>query len=60
LSRWHEPSFRHLYIDALPDRPVSEHPNLVISEGRALIEAALEIACRRSATISVRPRMTLR
>jgi transcription elongation GreA/GreB family factor len=30
------------HIDALPDRPVSEHPNLVTSEGLALIEAALE------------------
>src|SRR5246127_210308 len=34
------------HIDALPDRPVSEHPNLVTSEGLALIEAALEPARR--------------
>jgi len=34
------------HIDALPDRPVSEHPNLVTSEGLALIEAALEVARR--------------
>lgn len=31
-------------IDTLPDRPVSEHPNLVTSEGLASIEAALEAA----------------
>jgi transcription elongation GreA/GreB family factor len=34
------------HIDALPDRPISEHPNLVTSEGLALIEAALEAARR--------------
>lgn len=34
------------HIDALPDRPVSEHPNLVTSTGLALIEAALEAARR--------------
>jgi transcription elongation GreA/GreB family factor len=34
------------HIDALPDRPVSEHPNLVTSEGLAVIEAALEAARR--------------
>src|ERR1700744_118439 len=34
------------HIDALPDRPVSEHPNLVTPEGLALIEAALEAARR--------------
>lgn len=34
------------HIDALPDRLVSEHPNLVTSEGLALIEAALEAARR--------------
>jgi transcription elongation GreA/GreB family factor len=33
-------------VDALPDRPVSEHPNLVTAEGLALIEAALEAARR--------------
>jgi transcription elongation GreA/GreB family factor len=32
------------HIDALPDRPVSEHPNFVTSEGLALIETALEAA----------------
>jgi transcription elongation GreA/GreB family factor len=34
------------HIDALPDRPVSEHPNLVTSTGLALIEASLEAARR--------------
>jgi transcription elongation GreA/GreB family factor len=34
------------HIDALPDRPVSEHRNLVTSEGLALIDAALEAARR--------------
>jgi len=34
------------HVEALPDRPVSEHPNLVTLEGLALIEAALEAARR--------------
>lgn len=34
------------HVDALPDRPVSEHPNLVTPEGLALIESALEDARR--------------
>lgn len=34
------------HIDALPDRPISEHPNLVTSTGRALIKEALEAARR--------------
>jgi len=34
------------YVDALPDRPVSEHPNLVTAHGLALIEQALEAARR--------------
>ncbi|MBV8927166.1 MAG: transcription elongation factor GreA [Bradyrhizobium sp.] len=34
------------HIDALPDRPLSEHPNFVTLEGLALIEAALEAARR--------------
>jgi len=34
------------YIEALPDRPVSEHPNLVTEQGLALIEQALETARR--------------
>jgi transcription elongation GreA/GreB family factor len=34
------------YVDALPDRPVSEHPNLVTERGLALIEEALETARR--------------
>ena len=29
------------HIDALPDRPISEHPNLVTERGLALIEEAL-------------------
>lgn len=41
------------HIDALPDRPVSEHPNLVTSEGLALIEAALEAARRAYAEAQV-------
>ncbi len=32
------------YVDALPDRPVSEHPNLVTERGLALIERALQAA----------------
>src|SRR5262245_59322398 len=34
------------YVDALPDRPVSEHPNLVTEQGFAQIEAALDAARR--------------
>lgn len=32
------------FVDALPDRPLSEHPNLVTERGLALIERALEAA----------------
>ena len=32
------------FVDALPDRPVSEHPNLVTERGLALIEQALAAA----------------
>src|SRR5262245_50237948 len=32
------------YVDALPDRPVSGHPNLVTEQGLAQIEVALEAA----------------
>ena len=34
------------YVDALPDRPVSSHPNLVTEQGMALIEQSLEAARR--------------
>jgi transcription elongation GreA/GreB family factor len=34
------------YVDALPDRPVSAHPNLVTERGMALIEQSLEAARR--------------
>ena len=34
------------YVDALPDRPVSAHPNLVTEPGMALIEQSLEAARR--------------
>ncbi len=34
------------YVDALPDRPISEHPNLVTAQGLALIEEAFEAARR--------------
>lgn len=34
------------YIEELPDRPISEHPNLVTARGLALIEQALEAARR--------------
>lgn len=37
------------YVDALPDRPVSEHPNLVTERGFALIDEALEAARREHA-----------
>ncbi|WP_407181258.1 transcription elongation factor GreA [Bradyrhizobium sp. STM 3562] len=32
------------FVDSLPDRPVSEHPNLVTERGLGLIEQALEAA----------------
>lgn len=32
------------FVDALPDRPVSEHPNLVTERGLGLIERAREAA----------------
>ncbi|MGE5157250.1 MAG: transcription elongation factor GreA [Gemmatimonas sp.] len=32
------------FVDALPDRPVSEHANLVTARGLALIEQALDAA----------------
>lgn len=34
------------FVDSLPDRPVSEHPNLVTEQGLALIAQALEAARR--------------
>jgi transcription elongation GreA/GreB family factor len=34
------------YVDALPDRPLSGHPNLVTEQGLAQIEAALDAARR--------------
>ncbi len=34
------------FIDELPDRPISEHPNLVTARGLSLIEQALETARR--------------
>lgn len=34
------------HVEALPDRPVSEHPNFVTEQGFALIEQALEAARR--------------
>ena len=34
------------FIEELPDRPISEHPNLVTEQGLALIEQALETARR--------------
>jgi transcription elongation GreA/GreB family factor len=34
------------FVEELPDRPVSEHPNLVTERGLALIEEALEAARR--------------
>jgi len=34
------------FIEELPDRPISEHPNLVTAQGLALIEQALETARR--------------
>lgn len=35
-----------VFVDDLPDRPVSEHPNHVTEQGLALIEAALETSRR--------------
>ena len=35
------------YIEEFPDRPISEHPNLVTERGLELIEAALEAARRQ-------------
>jgi transcription elongation GreA/GreB family factor len=32
------------FVEALPDRPVSEHPNLVTEQGLAMIEHSLEAA----------------
>lgn len=37
------------HVDALPDRPVSEYPNLVTEQGLLLIEEALEAARREYA-----------
>jgi transcription elongation GreA/GreB family factor len=37
------------YVDQLPDRPISAHPNKVTERGLALIEAALETARREYA-----------
>jgi transcription elongation GreA/GreB family factor len=34
------------FVDDLPDRPISEHPNLVTEQGLALIESALAEAQR--------------
>jgi len=34
------------FVEALPDRPVSAHPNLVTEQGFALIEQALDAARR--------------
>src|ERR1700736_3660926 len=34
------------FVEDLPDRPVSEHPNHVTARGLALIEAALALAQR--------------
>jgi transcription elongation GreA/GreB family factor len=34
------------FIEELPDRPISDHPNLVTERGLELIEAALETARR--------------
>ena len=35
-----------VHVEVLPDRPVSEHPNLVTEQGLALIEQALDVARR--------------
>jgi transcription elongation GreA/GreB family factor len=35
------------FVDAVPDRPISDHPNLVTEHGLALIEAALDVARRQ-------------
>ncbi|MBI5260398.1 MAG: transcription elongation factor GreA [Bradyrhizobium sp.] len=37
------------YVDALPDRPLSGHPNLVTEQGLALIEQVMEAARREYA-----------
>ena len=37
------------YVDTLPDRPISEHHNLVTEQGLAQIEAALDLARRQYA-----------
>src|SRR6266702_6840565 len=34
------------FVEELPDRPLSEHPNLLTEQGLALIEAALDAARR--------------
>ena len=34
------------FVETLPDRPVSEHPNLVTERGLAMIEQSLEAARR--------------
>src|SRR3954447_1385766 len=34
------------FVEELPDRPISDHPNLVTERGLELIEAALEAARR--------------
>ena len=34
------------FVEELPDRPISEHPNLVTERGLALIDAALDAARR--------------
>lgn len=34
------------FVDAIADRPISEHPNLVTERGLSLIEAALDVARR--------------
>lgn len=36
-----------IFVDDLPDRPVSEHPNHVTERGLALIESALDTARRQ-------------
>jgi transcription elongation GreA/GreB family factor len=35
-----------MFVDAVADRPISEHPNLVTEHGLSLIEAALDVARR--------------
>jgi transcription elongation GreA/GreB family factor len=36
-----------IFVDDVPDRPVSEHPNYVTERGLALIDSALETARRK-------------